>query len=252
MEQIAVTERGRSYIVAVPSHEQIAQTLRSGRIYEIDLLGPLSRFVSPGDLVVDVGANIGNHTLYFALICGSYVQAFEPNPTAAAYLERNVVLNDMAARITVHRVALGDHDGHATMRNSNLGIELGEAQPDEDGDIVMCALDNLRIGRPRLLKVDVEGAELSVLHGAQSLIGTHRPIVVVEAKTVEALAGISDFLTQDHGYVRFPLAFAWTPTFVFFPRRLEMLQLLVRQRIAARVIVSLLITSHRSRGVERS
>src|ERR687891_1726959 len=61
-----------------------------GRLYEEEMLEHASVFVEPGDLVIDVGAFIGTHTLFYALVCRARVVAFEPNPRSCAMLRANV------------------------------------------------------------------------------------------------------------------------------------------------------------------
>jgi hypothetical protein len=68
-------------------------------------------FLRPHDLFVDVGANVGSYTILASGVVGCRTVAFEPDPGAAAALERNVALNRIAERVETRRAAVGDRDG---------------------------------------------------------------------------------------------------------------------------------------------
>jgi protein-L-isoaspartate O-methyltransferase len=99
------------YSVTAPDGDWIGSAIqRTGRPYEQDLLRTLGQFAQRSSIVLDIGANIGNHVLYFALVRGSTVYAFEPNPIAAEYLRTNIERNG-AGDVRVHEVGLSDADG---------------------------------------------------------------------------------------------------------------------------------------------
>lgn len=130
-------------------------------------------YCRPGDTVIDVGANIGSLSLAAAAAVGprGKVIAIEPHPVVFKYLCGNVRLNPALAVETVN-VALGDECG--TLRFSNLPSDNYNAV-DAAGEleVPVSTLDVLlekRIGRVRLLKIDVEGYEEFVLRGGRELI----------------------------------------------------------------------------------
>src|SRR5882762_8210273 len=84
------------------------------RLYEYSYIACLETFIKPGDLFVDVGANIGFYTIWAALRVGpeGRVFSFEPNPLATAFLERNIELNELR-NVNLYHVALGGSDGMA-------------------------------------------------------------------------------------------------------------------------------------------
>jgi len=127
------------------------------------------RYLRPGDVVLDVGANVGLTTLVASRAVGERgkVYAFEPHPAVFAYLEDNLALNG-AGNVVAENVALGDREGtarisdmrsddHNFIDSSGTGIEVAERR-----------LDQLDTGESRisLLKIDVEGYERFVLEGA--------------------------------------------------------------------------------------
>ncbi|RRW20048.1 FkbM family methyltransferase [Stutzerimonas stutzeri] len=184
--------------------------------YELEMLQDIQANVSAGDLVLDVGANIGNHTLYLAAIAECKVISFEPNASLIEALRRSVQINQLSERVTLMPYGVGHTAGRghfAALMEENLGgqsIEIGE------GDIRIVALDELELpGRVRLIKVDVEGMELPVLQGAAGLIEKDRPLVYVECMNADHYKCISNWM-ESHGYVYWD-TFNATPTHLFRP-----------------------------------
>lgn len=189
--------------------------------YERPLQDVIASNLPLGGVFYDIGANIGFFSLIAARHVGSdgQVYAFEPVPQNAAVIERNAALNGFAS-IEVFKAAVGAVTGRAEL---NLAHHIGGAvlasagaPPDMRGhmQVEVVALDDVivrkKLRAPSLVKIDVEGAELSVVQGMRRTLRTHRPKVVyevddiswagVERKTKE----IADFLTE-FGYVLTPL-----------------------------------------------
>jgi FkbM family methyltransferase len=172
--------------------------------FEPDVRKTISSLVQPNDVIVDVGANFGFHTLIAANAVGTSgrVYAFEPLPQAFKQLNDNLALNAIRHVIT-ENVALGDHeaveniytfsdepDTHASM-HSSVGV-VNEAFKCQVTTLDKYAAENLGEHRISLIKLDVEGYELSVLKGAKNILDNMRPNIIVEfnPKTLQA-AGAS-------------------------------------------------------------
>ncbi|WP_162261751.1 FkbM family methyltransferase [Bosea sp. Root381] len=187
----------------------------SGAFYEAELLAALVPMVPREATVVDVGANIGNHSVFFAGVMGCRVIAIEPNPNAASLLARNLEINGLADRVEIRRCALGAERRRGRVSGAathNLGMAAVEA--DEQGDIEIVPLDGLSIESPvALLKIDVEGAEYDVLVGATELLKAHRPVLVLEIARAEDYRRIAALL-QPFGYVAAG-SYNYTPTHIF-------------------------------------
>lgn len=140
------------------------------------------------DVFYDIGANVGSYTCFAAANLGfSRTIAFEPEPTNANRLRENLDLNDLHAKIV--RVALSDTDGTAKLALN--GDEAGEgkhaiATNDNEqtlevetarGDTV---IKERGLPKPTVMKIDVEGAELSVLRGLQETLHESCRLVYVE------------------------------------------------------------------------
>lgn len=150
-------------------------------------LSLLKNIVSPTDTVVDIGANLGLYTRTLAGL-SKRVHAFEPSPAMAAMLRRT-----SASNVVVHETALSDSDGSASLRipraGDHLTYSLASLEPDAIADqdvltteVVRERLDSAIQEAVTFVKVDVEGHELSALHGATGLIDRCRPVFLVEAE----------------------------------------------------------------------
>lgn len=195
---------------------KIARTLEP---YELLMLQDIKSRVKPSDYVFDVGANIGNHSLYLAAIAKCNLFSFEPNKGLCDALHYSVQLNQLNEQVLVHKVGVGAKSGVGKFNyldNSNLGAQsittnLGNAS---EAEFEIIALDNLeRNFKVRVLKIDVEGMELAVLEGAQELIATDRPLLYIECQTETHFAEIHKWVTR-HGYVYWD-TFNATPTHLF-------------------------------------
>lgn len=200
--------------------DYIATTIANSKMfYEWQLLGALSEYLKPGDFVIDVGANIGNHTLYFAAICEAEVLAFEPLALAAEVLQMNVEQNFLDDRIEIRRKALGQFTARAKLSRfnaENVGASAFALSP--DGEYRVSALDLENIDRKvSLIKVDAEGMDVSVLRGAADLIARDRPILVCEAATATEQTALEQFVSEI-GY-SFVAQFNATPTYILAPAR---------------------------------
>lgn len=173
METIELGPLGRRYRMIDPGGGgRVAKILRSGVPYEVDVVEDMAALGVSG-VAVDVGANIGNHTLWLAMVCGLQVVAFEP--IKYAKLEANLALNDLgSSRVSVHRVALGAVETTASASRKNR-LTTGA------GTIPVRRLDDFDLRGVSILKIDVEGMEADVIAGGLVMIERERPTVYAEA-----------------------------------------------------------------------
>ncbi|MCW0181203.1 MAG: FkbM family methyltransferase [Zavarzinia sp.] len=152
----------------------------------------LDRLVGPGDVVFDVGANIGIYTLQAAPLVGSggLVVAIEPGQLSAGRLAANIALNPGFSQVRLVRKAASDHIGRAVFYHVPLGDDpqtyslLNDGSNAETEEVELTTIDQLMAelapGRLDVLKIDVEGAEALVIAGASDTIARHRPIILFE------------------------------------------------------------------------
>lgn len=149
---------------------------------------------APDGLIVDAGAHIGSHTLFFAGIMRRQVRAFEPNPLAYRQLKANIKLNNLGPRVQTYRAALGFEGGWGKLRNDkerNTSATRVMESEQSHADCMVIALDDLRFD-PAVIKVDVEGAALAVLRGAAETLERAHPLLYVEV--LDDLEAITAFL----------------------------------------------------------
>lgn len=202
--------------------DHIAKSIIEGKtFYEAEMLSSLATYLTPGDLVVDAGANIGNHSIFFAKCAGCRVLAFEPVDATFNLLQKNVALNDVQHLVSPRKSGLGATSAKARIASfdpSNIGgtsLELSS-----DGEIDLASIDSLNLDeRVSLIKVDVEGMDLDVLQGAREILRRDRPWVVCEAATTKQRTAITSFMAE-MGYLA-TACYNATATYLFLPSARE-------------------------------
>jgi FkbM family methyltransferase len=161
----------------------------SGEFYEAGELAMIRSLFRPG-VFVDVGANVGNHSIYMANVPGcERVVAVEPNPRALRLLRLNLSLNDVENRVDVVPAAFSDSEAEFSMRtpSNNLGgttimKNARGNQPAEEVGVCQSLLGSnvLRGVGVSFIKIDVEAHEMEVLRGLREVIERARPDVFIE------------------------------------------------------------------------
>lgn len=155
-------------------------------------------------IALDVGANVGNHTLFFSKYFPRVI-SFEPNPRLFKLLEYNT--SDLKD-VEIRKVGLSDRSvkRFLSVPRNNSG---GGAVTDSPGrlPIILEKLDcqGLENKKVTLIKIDIEGHELKALKGGRGLIECNQPIIIIEQNEGEFLNGTSqslDWLKQ-LGYAEF-------------------------------------------------
>ena len=175
-----------------------------------------AQIVGSGDVVVEVGANIGTATVFFArrVAPTGVVIAFEPQRVVFQMLCANAALNALT-NVNAFLQAVGAERGsiNVPMIETNApnnfgGLSLADASGPRGQQVPVVRIDDLRLSRLKLLKVDVEGMELSVLQGAAETIRALRPVLYVENDRPQqspALVKFIDALGYDAYWHRPPL-----------------------------------------------
>lgn len=191
--------------------------------HHIDERRAIGAFLHPEAVFVDVGANIGEFSLYAAKrLTRGQVWAFEPFPPIVRVLKENVARNKFYHihvipaglgetpgvfpfySATDHSPHIGIHEGLTTMYATPSRAELvGEGEIRRLDDVVQ----EKRFTRLDLIKIDVEGAELPVLRGAQHTIQRFHPAVLLEIN--EEMFRSAGYTTQ--ALLSFMTAYGYTP-----------------------------------------
>jgi FkbM family methyltransferase len=165
--------------------DQISQWVeQEGRLdHDQNFLPKILKHIKKGDVVIDIGAYIGDHTIAYSKAVGfdGRVIAFEPNQQAVKCLRHNTQLQ-LLSNVDVFEAALTDEKDEEYLllsgNNGNWGgAYIGTHMP--IGKVEMRWLDEWN-WHPDLIKIDVEGYELKVLSGAQKTIAKHHPKLVIE------------------------------------------------------------------------
>ncbi|HSH62274.1 MAG TPA: FkbM family methyltransferase [Acidimicrobiales bacterium] len=163
-------------------------------------------FLRPGDLFVDVGANVGVYSLLACSVPGVEVWAFEPSNEAFAHALENVRINHLGDRLHVVRAAVSKRAGRGFL---TIGLDTvnrldhTRSHPNEAVEVVELDsyLADTREDLTKLsaMKVDVEGSEPDVLAGAFRLLDDASPVLVIERNKPEELRE----MLSPRGYVPF-------------------------------------------------
>ncbi len=207
-----VIERGplKGYVLYAGKRTPYSQYFWDGS-YEIELLELIRRTVRADDVVYDVGANVGYHTLQFAATASSgTVYAFEPLAGARRMLERNVARNGARNVIVVER-AVAKQSGEVLLGRTSHYDQAAIDWAGGGNVTVRCpaiSLDDFAAAGhapPTVIKIDVEGAEVEVLLGSRRCLETCRPVVICETHGDEPARKVFDILTGS-GYALFKVA----------------------------------------------
>jgi FkbM family methyltransferase len=195
------------------------------RLYEFKTDAP------PGAVMVDIGANIGSVTQYFALASPTLrVHASEPNPAAFAILRKNFEENRIAQRTTIFPEAVGRTAGSLSLWvdvPTVLSTAFGDAPPREGGkriDVPMVGLDEVwrRLDRGSiwLLKIDTEGAEGDILEGASKacLAAVRNAMVEYHDNIVPGVSDRCFKVLRDAGFTWRTFVHPWNEGIIYATR----------------------------------
>lgn len=171
----------KSVVYGYDQDEYISSYLAKGIFYEKPLLEHILKMYEKYEVecVVDVGANVGNHAVFFHDVMGvKDIICFEPNPNNYNRLKLS------APFATNHQVALSDREGGvSTVPNPN---NMGATYCTDGGYIDAKTLDSYKLS-PDLIKIDAENMECQVLHGALETVFRSKPIMFVEHNDTQHL-----------------------------------------------------------------
>ena len=170
-------------------------------IYEPSIRGVFERLVKPHSVVFDIGAHVGFYTLLASVLVGSEgkVVAFEPLPQNLSYLKEHITINGIN-NVTVIDAAVANYCGETFFQiapDSSMGrINTSEG----DIKITVCTLDHMisshQITTPDLIKMDIEGAEMLALEGANALLSEARPTILLSTHGDDIRERCCDYLVS--------------------------------------------------------
>jgi FkbM family methyltransferase len=173
--------------------------IRSGKFYEQTLLDNLK--FDDYDIIFDCGANIGNHSIYWALKRNAKeIHSFEPVNTTYNILKKNIELNKLENIIHINNVGLSAKTQNSSILNGTKNIDnIGGTNliPDENGDLKLLSMDdyiknNFSGDKISLIKIDIEGYEYEMLKGAKQTLLKYSPTIFIE------IWGKSNFFKEEN------------------------------------------------------
>lgn len=174
----------RGIEIELHENEDLSNHIRSTRdFFEPDILDYIRDNHGNHGTIVDIGANIGNHSVYFAnflryetLIC------FEPIEENYRLLERNM---GKYGGIGLAQSAVGNFTGITRMRINRSNMGASEIRADGETEVSIIALDRVHLHHVTLMKIDVEWHEPEVIEGAQDTIYRCKPLILLEDANFE-------------------------------------------------------------------
>lgn len=163
--------------------------------WEWDHMDQFSKHLDPTGKILDIGANIGNHTLMFRKYFPNVdIYAFEPLFYNYELLQKNV---SQLSDVHIFKVALSDKHDIIKINNDFQEFNSGAASVSNTGESVLSIpLDALNLSNVSFMKIDVEGWELHVINGALKTIQINRPKIWLEDGTGETV----DYMVRELNY----------------------------------------------------
>ena len=153
----------------------------NGKLRELEELRFIRQKVAPNGVIVDVGANIGNHLIYFAkFLKPQLLVPIEPSGEAVRQLRENIALNKIDCVDDRYLgMGAGDKRQKAALKKTTELVTYALV-PSAAGELEVFPLDDLIKSPVHFIKIDVEGMELDVLRGAKKLLSRWKPQVMIE------------------------------------------------------------------------
>jgi len=179
------------------------------------MLGCMQRLLREGDVVYDIGANIGLYSRFLAqYFKASRVYAFEPVESNRTLLAENLKIGGCSARVTIVPFAVGNEDGTSDFQVDDLTSNSGTLDAVTQGSpsqshaqyglpaatipVTVVRLDTIvhaeGFAKPDLIKLDVEGAEAMALEGARAMLSDLRPHLIIELHGVRPARDVLQIL----------------------------------------------------------
>lgn len=159
---------------------------------------------APGSLVIDIGANIGDYSIVAVKRFNCRAIAIEPSPSPYRLLLRNIAINKVEDSVKPLNIAVSDVDASIEMKVSEKwGYVVTSSAEGESVSVDTRKLDSFTdddtLNKAGIVKIDVEGNEMSVLRGARKFLGAVGPRVIVEAHSDSLRQGVLS-LMEGIGY----------------------------------------------------
>ncbi|WP_246942871.1 FkbM family methyltransferase [Bacillus pinisoli] len=176
--------------------------------YEKNVLEFFIDYIPVSAVIYDLGANIGNHTLYFSKYTNAEkIFAFEPSKETYKLLDENIKRNQLK-NVQALNLGVGNKTSKATLVANKENMGASFLTLSDEGDIEVVSLDSLDLPSPDFMKIDVEGFEYQVLSGATKLLKETKPVIWIEIfegnyQEVDSLLYSLGYIQIDRWYENF-------------------------------------------------
>jgi FkbM family methyltransferase len=169
--------------ILVPLNDAVGRCIYFTGDYDRKITWLCRKILKPGDIALDIGANLGVVTLAMARAVGpvGHVHSFEPNPILYPILDQSI--SRSTGNITLHKFALGSRSREMFLSVPGENIGAASLARLSGATTVKCEvrkLDDIVTTRVRLIKLDVEGFENEVLIGANRVLTSMFPFIILE------------------------------------------------------------------------
>jgi FkbM family methyltransferase len=166
--------------------------------FENETLSLIKKIIKPGDVIFDIGANIGQYSVFMSkcLADSGIIYAIEPYKKNIQLIEKNIATNKVS-NVSVHQIAIAEVSGPTILRvysdyayNSLLLIDRKKLLREEmvEGQTLDDFVEKNRITRIDLIKIDIEGFELSAFKGAVKTLKKLKPAIITEIQPLNMKA----------------------------------------------------------------
>ena len=174
----------RIYVPNYPIDLIQSRIVDKGTFFEIDELEGLRPYIKKNAVILDIGANIGNHTVYWAVKANARkIYSFEPIKETFKILKKNVEINDLVDRVKIFNIGLSNEKINGSIIEYSVENTGGTSvKQDANGNLLIDKLDNIKIEEDSVdfVKIDVEGHEFQTLQGARETLLKYKPTIFIE------------------------------------------------------------------------
>lgn len=191
--KVVETDIGKLWIPTY-INDPIPQIIRSGWTFELEIVSTCLKYITPGCTVIDVGANLGQMSLHWSRATGptGRVHAFECSKFMLWFLNKTIQENNIT-NITIHEQAVWDRAGiqlqmlmpdgtEEAQFYSGMGVKgEGDTRKLNSYAVTSTTIDSYEYETPvKVIKIDIQGADLHAVRGAEKTLIKHRPLLVFE------------------------------------------------------------------------
>jgi FkbM family methyltransferase len=193
MSSTTITVKNKNIIFEHPIKDHISMVFQYNNFYDINMLSQISNLKLSGTYI-DIGAHIGNHSLFFAIFCNSTkVISCEGNPINYSYLNKNILNNNLTDKIIPYNFIIDSNNnlvkniGYSSLYSNNTGCSIviddnTNTNYSNIQSVKTMTIDSLTLNEDNivLIKLDIEGYEYQALLGSEDTIKKYHPYIIIE------------------------------------------------------------------------